>query len=196
VGLFEEPRATRAELRAARGIPDDAHVFLAFGQVRPYKRLPDLVTAFRALTGDDVRLLIVGKPVVEQEAQRLRDAAQGDERVLLDLREVPDGEVAGLHVCADAGVLAYRDVFSSGALLLALSLGLPVVAPDQGTAAEIAGPAAGELFEAGGLSAALEASRAADGLARSRAARAVADQYGWERVGRETMELYRRLLAR
>jgi beta-1,4-mannosyltransferase len=196
VGLFGSPHATRAELRAARAIPDDAYVFLAFGQVRPYKRLPDLITAFRAVEGEDVRLLIVGKPVVEHEARRLRDAAQADHRVLLDLREVPDAEVSDLHACADAAVLAYRDVFSSGALLLALSLGLPVVAPDQGTAAEIAGAAAGQLFPAGGLTAALAASRAADGPARSIAARSVAEQYGWERVGSETVGLYRRLLAR
>jgi glycosyltransferase involved in cell wall biosynthesis len=196
VGRFAPPTATREELRAAMAIPDNAYVFLAFGQVRPYKCLPDLVTAFRALSGDDARLLIVGKPVVADEARRLHEAADADNRVLLDLREVPDNDVSGMHRCADAAVLAYRDVFSSGALLLALSLGLPVVAPDQGTAAEIVGTAAGELFAPGALADALDRSRAADRTARADAARAVAARYGWGRVGRETAGLYRRLSPR
>jgi glycosyltransferase involved in cell wall biosynthesis len=196
VGLFAPPPATREELRAAMAIPEDAYVFLAFGQVRPYKCLPDLVTAFRASSGGDARLLIVGKPVVADEARRLHEAADADNRVLLDLREVPDADVSGLHRCADAAVLAYRDVFSSGALLLALSLGLPVVAPDHGTAAEIAGTTAGELFAPGELAAALDRSRAAHRTARADAAHAVAEQYGWDRVGREAAALYGRLTAR
>ena len=92
--------------------------------------------------------------------------------MLLDLREVPDAEVSALHACADAAVLAYRDVFSSGALLLALSFGLPVVAPDVGTAAELLVDGAGELFAPEGLTAALESMRRADQDARGRAAAA------------------------
>lgn len=193
IGVFAPPRGTRRELRRSLQIPDDAYVYLAFGQVRPYKRLTDLVSAFRALRAETVRLLIAGKPVVAAEVARLRDAAAEDPRILLDLREVPDDEVSGLHLCADAAVLAYRDVFSSGALLLALSHGLPVVAPDVGTAAELAGPAAAELFAPGGLTAALDAARRADPVARAEAAARVAREYGWERVGGETAGLYRRL---
>ena len=193
VGRFSPARATRGELRGELTIPADAFVFLAFGQVRPYKRLPDLVRAFTALTGDDVRLLIAGKPVVAEEARRVHETADGDGRVLLDLREVPDVEVSALHACADAAVLAYRDVFSSGALLLALSFGLPVVAPDVGTAAELLGDGAGELFAPEELTAALESMRRADQGARSRAAAAVARRYEWDRVGSETGALYRRI---
>jgi beta-1,4-mannosyltransferase len=193
IGLFPPAPRTREEIRRSLGIPDDAYVFLAFGQVRHYKRLMDLVRAFRALRRDDMRLLIAGKPVAGDEAVRLRTAAAADARVRLDLREVPDREVADLHLCADAAVLAYRDVFSSGALLLALSFGLPVIAPDVGTAAELVGTEAGELFAPGGLTAALGAAADADQAARSRAAYHVAGRYGWDRVGSETARLYRQL---
>jgi glycosyltransferase involved in cell wall biosynthesis len=196
VGVFAPAHATREEIRRSLGIPDGAHVFLAFGQVRPYKRLTDLVAAFGAVSGDDLRLLIVGKPVVSEEAARLREGAARDTRVLLDFREVPDAEVSGLHLCADAAVIAYRDVFSSGALLLALSFGLPVVAPDVGTAAELTGTAAGELFAPGGLTDALDAARKADRAARAGAATVVARRYGWDRVGSETAALYRQLSGR
>jgi beta-1,4-mannosyltransferase len=196
IGLFPPARVSRAQCRRRLDIPDDAYVFLAFGQVRGYKRLTELLAAFRALERDDVRLLIAGKPVPAEEGARLSAAAGGDPRVLLDLREVPDEEVAGLHACADAAVLAYRDVFSSGALLLALSFGLPVVAPDVGTAAELVGTAAGELFAPGGLTAALEVSSRADPAPRAAAALAVARKHDWDRVGAETARLYRRLVSR
>ncbi|HTX09593.1 MAG TPA: glycosyltransferase [Solirubrobacteraceae bacterium] len=190
IGVFARPKGTRADIRRSLGIPDDAYVFLAFGQVRAYKRLTDLVEALGALPSDDVRLLIAGKPVAAEEVRRLRDAAASDPRVVLDLRQVPDEEVSALHLCADAAVLAYRDVFSSGALLLALSFGLPVVAPNVGTAAELVGSHAGELFGPGGLTAALDSARATDQPSRAAAAAAVARQYGWDRVGTETAALY------
>jgi glycosyltransferase involved in cell wall biosynthesis len=193
IGLFPAAQGSRAEIRRTLGVPDDAFVFLAFGQVRRYKRLTDLVAAFRTLARDDVRLLVAGKPVPADEAARLRDAARDDPRVLFDLREVPDDQVAGLHACADSAVLAYRDVFSSGALLLALSFGLPVVAPDVGTAAELLGTEAGELFAPGGLTAALDAAYRADRPARAAAAASVARRYDWDLVGRETAGLYREL---
>ena len=114
---------------------------------------------------------------------------------MLDLREIPDTEVVGLHRAADAGVLAYRDVFSSGALLLALSCGFPVVVPDEGTAREIAGDDACERFAQGGLAAAMERMRAADAEARSAHAAAVARRYGSARIGAETAALYRAISA-
>jgi glycosyltransferase involved in cell wall biosynthesis len=100
-----------------------------------------------------------------------------------------------MHLCADAAVLAYRDVFSSGALLLALSFGLPVVAPDVGTAAELVGDGAGELFAPEGLTEALDSMHHADQGARAGAALTVAHRYQWDRVGGETAELYRRTLG-
>ena len=100
--------------------------------------------------------------------------------------------MSGLHLCADAAVLGYRDVFSSGALLLALSFGLPVVAPDVGTAAELVGDGAGELFAPEGLTDALDSMHHADQGARGRAALAVARRCEWDHVGSLTAALYRR----
>ena len=194
-GVFPADDRPRAEIRRSMGLPEDAFVFLAFGQVRPYKRLPELVEAFTMLDGAGLRLVIAGKPVVASEAERLRQAAAADARVVLDLRQIPDADVAGLHRAADAGVLAYRDVFSSGALMLALSQGLPVVVPDEGTAREIAGEDASESYPPGGLAAALHRMRASDAQAGTVAALAVAERYGWSRAGAETAALYHALVA-
>ena len=70
VGVFPIERRSRTSIRGALEIPQDAFAFLAFGQVRPYKRLPELVEAFSTLDGDDLRLIIAGKPVVTSEVER------------------------------------------------------------------------------------------------------------------------------
>ena len=183
--------------RQRLGIPESAFVFLAFGQIRPYKQVVELVQAFGELPGDHLRLLVVGRPVVRSEAERLRAAAAIDRRVILDLREVADTEVAELHAASDAAVIAYRDVFSSGALLLALSFGLPVVAPAHGTAAEVSTPPALEVFAVGGLVGALSRMSAAQpaGPARRQAALAGAERYPWSELGRATAALYAQVLA-
>lgn len=130
----------RAGLQRDLRLSQDDFVYLAFGEVRPYKRLPELVAAFRELPGQDLRLIIAGQPVTDALAEELRRSAALDHRVILALERIPDEDVAALHDLADVGVFNYADVFSSGALLLALTFGLPVVAPGTGAASEIAGP--------------------------------------------------------
>ncbi len=67
--------------------------------------------------------------------------AAADKRVVLLDRYIPEVEVAELYALADVAVLNYSEVFSSGALLLALSLGLAVLAPRQGTDEFVGRPA-------------------------------------------------------
>ncbi len=191
IGAYPEPLATPAELRRARGIPDDAYVFVSFGQVRRYKRLPELAEAFRALAGDDLRLLIVGAPVDTAEADRLRTLAAGDGRIVLDLRRIPTAEVTAVHSIADAAVFSYDDMFSSGSALLALSCGLPIVAPADSTGTEIADAGAVAAIESGDLTAALDAIQRGDRRAQRAAATATAARYDWDGVARATADVYR-----
>ncbi len=55
------PLATesREALRASLGIASDAYVYLAFGQVRPYKGLVELIHDFSRVEAEDARLLVV-----------------------------------------------------------------------------------------------------------------------------------------
>jgi beta-1,4-mannosyltransferase len=170
--------------------------FLCFGQIRPYKQLPELVRAFRALPHDDVRLVIAGKPIVDAELERIREAADRDTRVVIDARYIPDDEVSVLHRRAHAAIFAYRDVFSSGALVLALSYGLPVVAPAVSTATELVRPPGVETFGPGELTAGLERMRAGDWSARRDAALRAAEAHPWSAVATSTVALYEGLRER
>jgi beta-1,4-mannosyltransferase len=193
-GAFaEEPRG-RDEVRAALGLPSDAFVYLAFGIIRSYKRLPLVAEQFRRLEGENLRLLIAGTPSPPAEADALRAHAAADPRIVLRAEYVPDELVSGLHLAADAAVIAYADVFSSGALLLALTHGRPVVAPGGGTARELFAPPAVEFFAADAdLAGALSRVRTGD---RSGPARRSAQRFPWSQAAVATLEVYRRAAIR
>lgn len=145
------PAIPRAAARRELGVPVDASLYVVFGVVRGYKRIPEALDAFAALDQPKARLIVAGKVADPSLGQRIEAAAERDPRVQLRLGFVPDDEVNLLLGAADAAILNYEEVFSSGAMLAALSAGTPVVAPAGGTAEEVARPPASELFEPGGL---------------------------------------------
>lgn len=185
----------RETARTALGLPRDAFVFLCFGQVRGYKRLGDAIAAFRSLPEPHLRLVLAGKPVSEALASELSRAAEGDARILLRLGQIPDAEVSALHLAADAAVIPYAQVFSSGALLLALSFALPAVVPIAGSATEVAPGDATEPFREGSLAAAMARMASGDIAARRATASAAADVADWETTATAVLAEYQRVLA-
>jgi glycosyltransferase involved in cell wall biosynthesis len=191
IGAYPEPSRDRSATRASLEIPDDAFTYLMFGQLRAYKRVPEAIAAFRRLDDPDARLIVAGS-VSDQTLEREIAAARGgDARVLLRLQPVPEVEVAELHHAADAAVLHYRDVFSSGALLLALTFGLPVVAPAGTTATELVTAPAIEAYENDDLTAALAAMRTGPAAGRRDAALRTARSYAWDEMADGLLRLYR-----
>lgn len=122
---------SREEMRDALGVASDAVLFLCFGHLRAYKSVDALLQAFDGAGLEDSVLVIAGMPLNDTVADSVRAAAAGMPRVRLLLEFIPDERVAELHAAADVVVLARSDGGTSGALVLALSLGLPVVAAAQ-----------------------------------------------------------------
>ncbi len=125
------PGRERDAVRSALGIPGSAFVFLCFGHVRDYKDLDVLVRAFRAVTDDSVVLIVSGLPLSERAAEKLRKAGDEDSRIKVSLDYVPHERVAELFRASDVAVVSRGDGGTSGVLVLALSLGLPVIAADR-----------------------------------------------------------------
>lgn len=151
IGYYPPPRRTRLLTREQLGIPASAYVVLAFGMIREYKRVPALIQAFRSVSDPDARLLVVGRVWSDDLRRRVEAAAEPDRRVILRLGFVDDDDVEEIHRAADIAVLGYDDIFSSGALMLALSASLPVVVPAGSTAVELGGPPAILPFKRGQL---------------------------------------------
>jgi glycosyltransferase involved in cell wall biosynthesis len=169
------------------------------GQIRRYKGVEGLVSAFRGLTGD-LSLRIAGRPSSPEIADTIRALADGDERISLDLRFLDDDDLALTVRESSLIVLPYREMHNSGGVLAALSLDRPVLVPANPVNERLAdevGPGwvhqyEGDL-EGGDILMALERATALDeGERPDLSAR------GWDDAGRRHLDAYRRaiLLAR
>lgn len=186
---------TRADARLRLGLSPHHKVFLFLGQIRPYKGVEELVAAFRQLEGDEYVLLIAGNPQDADYAARIEDAARGDSRIRLRLGYVPDEELHRYLLAADADVLPYREVTTSGAALLAFSFGLPIVAPSIGCFSGLVEGNRGVLYapdDAQGLVDALGRVAALDRDAARRETLAYAESLGWDRLARLHVDAYRK----
>jgi len=136
-----------------------------FGRVRDYKGVEDLLAAFARLPAAvPAELLVVGECTdarVRHNLQRL--AARSGSKVTLRLERINDDELSQLLAGADAVVLPYRRVTTSGSAVLALGHGRPIVAPNLAGLDDLPGEAV--MRYDGSL----------DGLADAIAAIAVAD---------------------
>jgi beta-1,4-mannosyltransferase len=148
----------REAVRRDWGLGSSTFTFLAFGNLRSYKRIELLLDAFGRLREPDAALLIAGGfewrfRDAEWERQTLRhlvDASERDPRIRFRLGRVPDEGVAELHAASDAAVFARSDGWTSGSLILALSHGLPAVAARLPAYTALLGEeAAGWLYEPG-----------------------------------------------
>jgi glycosyltransferase involved in cell wall biosynthesis len=173
---------------------EDTRVFLFVGAIRAYKGLSDLTDAFRHIHRPDVRVLIAGKPATDADTQLLAAAAAGDPRIELRLGFVPDEDLAVLLGAADAVVLPFRDILTSGSAILAMSYGRAVVAPSLGCLPETLDPQASILYDPlspDALANALESALSADLDAMGEHALVLARRLAWGPIALATAELYR-----
>ncbi|SDK96382.1 Glycosyltransferase, GT2 family [Nocardioides sp. YR527] len=104
---------------------------LYFGLIKPYKGVEQLLEAVTDSPEADLDVRLVGSPSDPALADQVRAAAAADARVSADLSYADDATLAAEIAAAALVVLPYRAMHNSGALLLALSLDTPVLAPDN-----------------------------------------------------------------
>jgi glycosyltransferase involved in cell wall biosynthesis len=128
----------REEARLRLGIAQSARVVGFFGSVERYKGITELMEAFSALEDPRAILCVAGKSYLSpQERKHIEHIASHDRRVLLQLKYVPDAEVACYIRAADLVVLPFREILNSGSAVLALSLDRPVLVPAKGAMMEL-----------------------------------------------------------
>lgn len=101
---------------------------LYFGLIRPYKGVEELMETFIELKDDSLSLHVVGR-AKGGAGPRVLELADRDPRIVTDLRYVDDATLVREVSAAQLVVLPYRNMHNSGALLAALSLDRPVLAP-------------------------------------------------------------------
>jgi glycosyltransferase involved in cell wall biosynthesis len=103
-----------------------------FGLVRRYKGVDRLVTAFQDVPPESgLALRIAGQPSTDELADRLRAAADRDARISLSLTYLSDPDLVSEVTAAELVVLPYREMHNSAGALTALSLGTPILVPEN-----------------------------------------------------------------
>ena len=187
----------REAARRAMGLEDAGTIFAFVGSIRGYKNVGELLDAFMRVDelAPDDRLLIAGKPLPRKFGRQLEKLAQADKRIVLELDRLPEDELTRVLRAADAVVLPFRDILTSGSAILALSHGRPVIAPAMGCLPGTLPADATFLYDPDtedALADAIRAAKAADLAAMGARARAWADTVEWGPIAEQTAQLYRR----
>jgi beta-1,4-mannosyltransferase len=135
---------------------------LYFGMMKPYKGIESLLASFHALEDTGASLRLVGSPSNAGVVRQISDLERQDQRVSARFAFVPDADLVREVTSAGLVVLPYRELHSSGAALVALSLDRPILVPDTATTRalrEEAGPEWVRIF-----SGSLDAEQLADAV--------------------------------
>lgn len=146
----------RTTARKRFGFKEHDIVFMFLGQIRPYKGLEDLFSAFSQVRGryENAHLLIAGKPVYPTKLGYVAARAKLLRNVHVYEGAVKDKDLQWFFNTTDVVVLPYKKILTSGSVLNALSFGRPVIAPRVGMIEEIIVESEnGFLYETGDIDA-------------------------------------------
>ncbi len=189
----------KSEARKNLNISLDCFVYLFFGSISTYKNIMEIVKQFRNGKSDKDIFMIAGAPADKESQVKLEKIASLDRQVCLQLRHIEDSEVQ-LYFNASDIVIIHQDVNTvmSGVLMLALSFGKPVIAPEYPNNMEIIDKNCGITYDPvdkDGLSRAIQVARNLDLGKAENAAFVKAKNYDWRKVAILTADIYRKLLV-
>jgi glycosyltransferase involved in cell wall biosynthesis len=183
---------SRDEARTRLGL--SGNVALSFGHVRPYKGVDLALRAWRLLATNAT--LVVAGEAWWKSGEEYRALARGLDNVRLDLRYIPDAEIANYFAATDVVLAPYRVEAQSGVALTAFHFARPVIASTVGGLPEIVEDGVNGMLippeSPEALARAVDAFfTTADRAAMERAAAACARKYSWEEYAR----VFTRLVA-
>lgn len=142
--IFRElrtPNVDAAALRRRIGVSADEPVVLFFGTLSRYKGVDILIDAFPAIReATGARLVLAGfpSPDFDVRAHEAQARARGvDDAITWVPEYVASGDVAGWMELASVIVFPYRDIYQSGALHIAQTFGVPIVASAIGAMRDV-----------------------------------------------------------
>ena len=139
---------------------------------------------------------IVGK-TSDVLAEQIRQMTRGYENIKFIPSLVAGDQVKVYMNACDAVVLPYRDILTSGSVILAMSFARACIAPRKGCIAEVLDERGGILYEPddeNGIFKAIERAvqKKSDLLCMGAHNRQVVEQWDWESIAEMTFKTYQR----
>lgn len=197
---YYENKIDRVEARKALDIPNSSLVFLFLGTIRPYKGVFELILAFKQLHNKEVQLVIAGEALNDELAQQIRQKIEGHDNIKFIPGFIPEEQIQVYMNSCDVVVFPYRDVLTSGAVVLAMSFGKTCIGPRRGCIGEILDNSGAFLYNPDieeGLFQAMNSAVQNSGnlLSMGDYNQRSADQWSWDRIAEKTLEVYQQCLS-
>ncbi len=130
---FYNNSISKQQARQTLKLDMEDFVFLHFGRIRPYKGVNNLLRAFQKLNfSDNIKLMIIGKPLNDMIKNNLLEISKKSKNIIFKFEYIPDHKIQIYMNAADILVMPYREVLSSGELLVSMGFGKPIIAPKMG----------------------------------------------------------------
>jgi beta-1,4-mannosyltransferase len=124
------PPFDRLAARREIGLVGNGSVVGFVGQIKAYKGVDRLITAFRDLRDPELSLLIAGKPDGSKAISRVLEDAQRTANCIVHDGFISPARLQRMVEACDLLVFPYSEILNSGSVIYALSAGRPVLVPD------------------------------------------------------------------
>jgi glycosyltransferase involved in cell wall biosynthesis len=192
-----ENTITREVAQTELKVKTSGTVFLFFGLIRPYKGVPELIDTFQRLDSEDIRLVIAGKINSQDTAltDLINQKIAEDKRISFIPGYIAPEKIQLYMNACDVVVFPYRDILTSGAVMLAMSFGKACIAPRKGCLGEVLdnqGAFLYNLADANGLMQAMNTAlhKQPQILAMGEHNQQLAAKYNWKNIAELTLEVY------
>lgn len=193
IGYYQNT-ITSSQAREKLELSENDKVFLYFGQIRSYKGVPELIDTFRILSYQNIKLLIVGKPLNYDVGANILTHCGNDVRIKVILKFIPDEDIQIYMNAADIVVLPYKDILTSGTVVLSMSFGKTVIAPAVRCIADILDNKVNFLYSKNGsLLEEMERALNTDRLTLENMGKINlkgAEQFSWDKIAERTYNAY------
>jgi beta-1,4-mannosyltransferase len=187
--LFQRNRAVN--------IREKSFTAVSFGNVRPYKNLENLIKHFPSNLGT---LVVAGKPITPSYGNHLQDCLlrnNAGHYVSLNLNQLSERELLDLTLSSEVAIFTYKDIYNSGAVLLALSAPIPAIVTDSASMRDLQAEVGRQWlqiipaeFDALDLRQALETLRVFESSRGQRSP--LSELRGWNFIAKEYLQIYKR----
>lgn len=136
-------------IKSAGREPDNPRTLLHFGMIRAYKGIPGLINELPEafMEQHQLKLRICGKPLrADSLLAELLAYSKNRPDIICNFESVPSSDVANLFRAHAGLIIPYHDVLTSGVAVLALTLGVPTIAPNTPAMADLFPDSAHQLL--------------------------------------------------
>jgi len=188
--LFYPETINREKARQLFGLSENETMYLFFGSQRPHRNAKELILSFKEIPDPSIHLWVIGY-TPEDIRSVVEELNWSDWRVHLHLKQVNNEKVEYAIKACDFLVMPGKNYLTSAVIALALSYGVPVIAPQYGCAKDMVREA-GILYDdaqSDGLKKALEHALK-NKASLQNTARQQISRWSWQITAEQTYKAY------